>query len=771
MKKEMEILELELVKKQFEKHCAFSMGIQEIRQASPHYDRLWVTRELARVKEAYDLVVRYGAPSFAGIKDLRLQLQDAAKGRTLGAMDLRFISDEIRAVENIQAYFQASEASGPMLQELVDALGDVRKVAVRIDACISVNGEVYDHASAALKTIRKAISGCLQDISQEVTRFISRNHAKLMDTVTTIRNGRTCVLVKISEKNSIDGFIRGESASGQTAYIEPRSLIVLNNRLQSLKSQEESEIERILHSLTLLVKEHAFALLGNLDTFALLDSIFAKGLWAKEMDGCVATIVQPKELFIKQARHPLISKEQVVANTYKLQAPHHSLLITGSNTGGKTVTLKTIGLFVAMTLCGMPISCESAHIPMVDAIFVDIGDAQSIQESLSTFSSHISKLAKICDQVTAKSLVLLDELGGGTDPKEGEALAVAILDALRQSGAMIIATTHYSALKSYATQHEDILLSSVEFDMEAMRPTYRYIEGISGRSNALEIARRYGLKESILSNAAKRMEEGLQEQDKLMMKLEASRMELYEQKEKLHHRLDDVKKLQAELAHEKESFLQEKQRLIEALKQEQNELLAAKEEEAQSIIEELKQLQSDAKPHEIITLESQLAKLKEEEENSTTSEESFAVGDYVLLKKYNYYGEIITLQKDRVCVLANGMRMNVTTADITHAKKKEQKKVKKNYTPKGIKTISLECNVIGMRVNEALPIIDKYLDDALLAKASTVRLVHGVGTGALRKAIHSYLKQHPRVESYRMGGQGEGGLGASIVTLKQKGAK
>ncbi|MGX8851329.1 endonuclease MutS2 [Amedibacillus sp. YH-ame10] len=770
MKIEIESLELNIVKEQFLKHCSFSLGKQRIRQLQPHFDALWVERELRRVKEAFDLVVRYGNLPFGGVHDIGGSIQDAMKDRMLSAADLRDIADGIRACEHVSKYFKASELETPYLKELIDSFSDHRGVASHIEACISVNQEVLDNASSELRTLRRSILTCNSDISHEVQRVISKNSSKLMDTITTIRNSRTCILVKISEKNSVDGLIHGESASGQTAYVEPRSLIILNNKLQSLRSQEQEEIERILYMLSQEVKGVGYELLGNLDTFALLDEIFAKALWAKEVDGCVAKLnTKDHHLYIEQARHPLIKQESVVRNTYEIKAPYHNLLITGSNTGGKTVTLKTIGLFVEMTLCGMPVAAEKALVPLFDSIYVDIGDDQSIQESLSTFSSHISKLANICKRASRNSIVLLDELGSGTDPREGEPLAVAILDDLRKSGAMIIATTHYSALKHYGSKNEDILLSSVEFDMEHMRPTYRYIEGVSGQSNAFEIARRYGLKESVLEKANQLKEESRSAADQAMDKLEATLLENQQVKDQMSERLADIKALQESLEKEKRKLENEKAHILQQAKLEAEKLLDQTKEEAQDILDSFKAINEETKPHEVTDLKTRLKGMQQDEEVDEESDEVFSVKDYVLIKQYHYYGEILSINKDKVCVLANGMKMNVTSKDITHAKRQVQKKSKKEYTSKSVKSISLECNVIGMRVGEALPVIDKYLDDAILCKAYTMRLIHGVGTGALRKGVHDYLKRNPRVESFVMGGQGEGGLGATVVTLKQKG--
>ncbi len=773
MKEYYESLEFDLVKEQVVRYCSFSLGKQRIRQLTPQFEKLWVKRELERTKEALDLVYRYGNIPFYGVYDISKALDDAKKNRILSCMDLRQIADSIRAVDHVRKYFKDSEIETPRLMELVASFDQPQSLAVAIEGCISNSYEVVDRASSELKNIRKSIRMCEADIAKEAQRFISTHGSKLMDTITTMRNDRICVLVKISEKNSVDGFIHGESASGQTAYIEPKSLLVLNNKLAGLKSSEQEEIARILFELSQKVKKVAYVLEGNLETFALLDVIFSKAMWAKERNGCVAKLDENSHhLYLKYAKHPLINENKVVANTYEIKDPYRSLMITGSNTGGKTVTLKTIGLFVVMTMCGMAVNAQEAVIPLFDSIYVNIGDDQSIAESLSTFSSHISKLAYICAHADANSFVLLDELGNGTDPKEGEPLAIAILEELRKRNVTFIATTHYSALKAYGTSKEDILISSVEFDMEQLKPTYRYIEGISGQSNAFAIASRYGLSQKIIDDAQKRKEENATKTDVAIEKLEQLTMEAEEKKKKLEERLKDIYQLQEELEKKKAKFEKEKEKLLEQIQEEATVRLQEVQDEAELLLEELKQMKADAKPHEITKIKSAIRNLEiVDEEANEDNNETFEIGDYVKLKKLNYYGEIISLNKDKVCVLTNGMKMNTTVADITHEKRKIEKTKSKGYSKKSISSFSMECNVIGMRVAEAIPVIDKYLDNAILAKVYKVRLIHGMGTGKLRKGVHDYLKHNPRVENYTMGGQGEGGLGATVVTLKQKGKK
>lgn len=769
-----EALELDKVKANIAKYASFALGVRNIQAMLPMHDELWVRRELTRTKEALNLVIRYGNLPFGGVHDIEASVENAMKDMLCTPKELRYIADGIRACDHIAAYFKASEIKTPLLKELVDAFSDHHLCATHIETCISQNYDVFDNASSALKGIRKSIRSCEGDITKEVQRFISANGSKLMDTITTQRNDRTCVLVKISEKNSVHGFIHGESASGQTAYIEPQSLLLLNNRLQSLKSSEEDEIARILYTLSQEVKTIAPALLGNLETFGLLDAIFAKALWAKAVQGCVADVNTSEDhLYFKHARHPLINPDHVVANTYEMKPPYRTLLITGSNTGGKTVTLKTIGLFTAMTMCGLPIAAEEGMVPFFDGIFVDIGDDQSIQESLSTFSSHISKLASICQKASGRSFVLLDELGSGTDPKEGEPLAVAILDELRTRQAMIVATTHFSALKTYGSQHEDVLLSSVAFDMEHLRPTYHYIEGISGQSNAFEIARRYGLKEHIIEQARLRKERDRSKADIALEKLEQSVIENHALKAKLEERLADIKALQETLEKEKRKLENEKTRIVDEVREKAQVELDATKSKAYAVLEKLKALKEDAKMHEIAALKHEMRSLHVDdvEEEDEDKEECFEKGDYVKIKHLNYYGEILSINKEKVCVFANHMKMNTTTKDITHAQRNVSKKKDRSYTKRTIASFSMECNVIGMRVAEAIPVIDKYLDNAILAKVYQVRIIHGMGTGALRKGVHEYLKRNGNVDTYTMGGQGEGGLGATVVTLKQKGKK
>ncbi len=758
-----DVLELERIKKKIADHTQFSLGASLVMDTVPSYERLKIKTELERTAEAIEILRKNEDPPFGGIYDIREAVDVAMKDGSCNCRELMQCAALMRGCQNIRRYLHESGAG--VLDELGDSLMIDLHLSERIESCISSSYELYDHASVQLKSIRRSIAAVTGDIAAQTARFIQANASKLTDTITTMRNDRVCVLVKNSEKNSVRGFIHGESASGATVYIEPEVLLQLNNRLQALKSSEEEEMKRILFELSQQVKKCGDALIANCETLALLDCIFAKARYAHEIQGCVATLNDERHIYMKNARHPLIDPKKVVANTYEMK-DHSILLITGSNTGGKSVTLKTIGLFVLMSYCGFPVSADEVTIPKFDDIFIDIGDEQSIEQSLSTFSAHISKLAMITHKVSEHSLVILDELGSGTDPKEGEALAIAILDDLRKKKCMVLATTHYSKLKSASGKWPEVLCSSVEFDMEKMRPTYRYIEGMSGQSNALSIAAHFGLDPHILEEARQIKEENETEDEKLMVKLNELVNENLQMKEKLQHQSEALKEREAHLLEKEKKFEARQEELLTAARQRAQEIVEEAKEKSDEILSEMRS-KADAKVHELLEIRSQLNDLVEEKEK-TGSDEVFHIGDPVMIKRYNYYGEVLEVKPKYLLVYANGMKMKLDPSDCTHTQKKKEKtkNTKASVSSKTHARASMECNVIGERVVDALSIVDKFLDTAIAHSLSTVRIIHGVGSGALRTAIWEYLKKNKYVDSWRIGGEGEGGTGATVVTLK-----
>lgn len=768
MMKHYEGLDFEEVKELVANYASFSLSKAYIQNKQPEFSYLKASRELTRGKESLKLYEHYQAPVFAGIKDLYDVFKSVGKGKLLSGVDLFDVAMFFASYKNIQAYKRNIAIEAPLVMDYFDALSDFTKLGEEIERKIDPNGEVKDSASEELARIRKALKQTEGDISKKTSELMQRYSGSLMDQITATRNNRTTLLVKAGDKNKVKGFVHDESASGQAVYIEPEELLILNNKLQSLRANEKNEVERIMRELCKMIEPYSDEMQANLETLTLLDVLFAQAHYAFVTNGCYADLEKDgSTLFMKDARHPLIDEKKVVANTYRMEQPHRILLISGSNTGGKTVTLKTIGLFTIMSMSGLPILCDEAVLPLFDNVFVDVGDFQSILESLSTFSAHLSRLATIFDEATSHSLVLLDELGSGTDPNEGECLAIAILEYLKEHEVMSIATTHYSGVKKYAKTQPEILLSSVGFNLETMEPTYKYMEGFSGNSNALEIAKRYRIKPEILQTAETLRNQSFSNQERLLEQLEKDKLELLEAQSQFKQEQAKLDLLAQELNQSKHKQVEDREQVLHKARQEANVILEDARDQAKEVMQELRSLK-DVKEHEMIAV---VSKLKTQEVEPSVDDKVYEVKlhDYVKVKGLQYEGEIISLKGNKATILTNGMRMNVKTKDLIPAyKPKVKAKASVKTTMQSNSRMAMECNVIGMRVAEALPIVEKYIDNAVVQKMYSVRIVHGAGTGALRKAIHDYLKKSKYVDSYRLGGEGEGGLGATVVTLKGK---
>lgn len=758
-------LQFEDILNRISQYCSFSLGKQELLDTVPSFSELKIKLECKRTKEALDCTVRYSSMPFSGIKDITNVLEVALKDGVCSGTDLIDVVNHEQGLTGVFNYMRKVEIDTPCLNELTNALHSHPEIARKIESCISVYGEVLSSASLHLASIRKRLKSIDGELMRTAQNFIQNNSSRLMDSIVATRNNRVVVLAKISEKNSLGGLIHGESASGQTAYVEPACLLPLNNEKQSLISEEQEEIERILFECSQIVKSGAKHYLDNLETLAVLDALFAKARFGKEENGIIPELSKEQELFFKSARHPFIDPEKVVANTYTLKAPIRVLLITGPNTGGKTVSLKLIGLFVLMTYSGIPVLAEEALVPFFDEVYLDITDDQSIEQSLSTFSAHISKLAHITSKATKKSLVLLDEVGSGTDPKEGESLAIAILNDLRQKGCMTLATTHFGRLKTYGKRHKDILLASVQFDMETMAPTFRYIEGLTGQSNALSIARRFGLKESILKEAQFLKQQSKSTEDELIEKLETQILEAEAKNDEIQKKLTELRQLEASLRKEKDALAMNRENLMDKARLDAEKVVEEIRAEAELYFEEIKERAQEIKPHEINVFRKSLDSLVKTEEEINEEYRPFTVGDTVSLKNSMQIGRIVSSSNGKFIIEVNGMKITAKEDQLRHREKVVEKKKPKNRHIVHTKPqVSMECNLIGLRVDEALPIYEKYMDDALLAGLGSVRIIHGVGTGALRTAIWNRLKKRKDVE-YRVGGQGEGGVGATVVTF------
>ena len=758
-------LQFDEVKMQVSKYCSFSLGHQLVENLQPSFSKLAVKMELQRLAQALKMTHMYGSMPFGGISDISGSVELAMKDATLSTNELLKVAEHSYGVSSIISYTSGCQTEKDKIKELVDTMDSLETVATEINRCINRSGEVNDNASPALSHIRKEIKTLQSTVNERLSSFMAKNSNYLQDNIIAQRNDRNVILVKNSYRNTIEGLQYGQSSSGQAVYVEPKEIVGINNDLQNAKEAEKREVARILYALSQKIKAHGNQYLANVQTLGILDSLFARAQWAKEHDAIVADISPDMNLVIEKGRHPLIDEKNVVANSYHLVEPKRTILITGPNTGGKTVSLKLIGLFVVMHLSGMALPCKEASIPVYDGVFYDIGDNQSIEDDLSTFSAHIKNLVEICNNATNKSLVILDELGSGTDPLEGQALANAVLDYFRQKQIYTVATTHYSKLKAYAKQYDDIMISSMEFDQENLKPTYRYLENSVGQSNALEIAARYGLYNEIVEKAYEYKREEQSEEDILLENLQKEMELVLQQKEHLSKELAEVADEKAELEKEKDKLTNSKETLIENARFEAQQIVDAARQESEEIIDELKQLKEyDIK--NVATLKHKLDEIIEEEEEEISTE-PIQLGDYVRIAYTSQKGEVIALDKKNATVLCGGIKIKSSLGNLTKTTRPVEKP--ETFTKPKVthnNNFKVELNLIGMRVEEAMPVLDKFMDDALLANAPYVRIVHGIGSGALRKAVWERLKKYKFVSKYEFAESSQGGSGATIVTLK-----
>lgn len=767
-------LELDVILEEMLRHCAFSLGKKRLRETPVSYDRLIIRQRNERLKEALACTIRYGPMPFYGVRDIQEALQKAEKGGVLSGNELLNIVQFIGGVRGMLAYEKGcTDIAHPQLKDLCSTLTVHQKTETFIRGCINEYGEVMDSASAELRGIRAALRKADADIANAVRNFLSSHPGSVVDSIVTERSGRAVILVKASEKNSFGGLVYGDSASGQASYVEPASLMNANNRKQELISREEEEIQRILRACSEEVGKVSAEEQANLETAALLDSIFARAEWGKENDAAAAQLTEEKKIVLTKARHPLIPPSRAVYNSYRLEEPKRVLLITGPNTGGKTVSMKIIGLFVLMTYAGMPVPCEEAVIPFVDRVFADIGDDQSVVSSLSNFSAHIRKQAEIVREATSESLVLLDEAGSGTDPREGESLAIAILNDLREKKCLTVATTHYGRLKTYGKRHEDILLASVQFDMKLLAPTYKYVEGMTGQSNALEVAERYGLPKGIIKYARFLKNQSRSEEEKLIEELDAELSAVHKEKEQLEALRKENEVLNKKLKEEEARSMQQRDKLRQKAEEEAEAYIEEVHAEADRILKEMREKQENARYHEVLDTRAQLETVveKKNEETPAVYTGEYKVGDAVELRNSDQVCEVISIGRKDMTILMNGREIRVRKDQIRPSRHViAKKKAKKEYVPTfsgpQFRSVSAQCNLIGMRVDEAREELESYLDQVKLTGLKTCRIIHGDGSGALRTMVHVRLKNDKAVKEYRLGMPSEGGTGATVVTMK-----
>ncbi|MDD3129806.1 MAG: endonuclease MutS2 [Candidatus Izemoplasmatales bacterium] len=771
---ELKKLEFDKILKILKNYIHTDLGKERVLEITPLVDSIEITRLLQETDEAKNLIERYDQTPLTGVLDVREIVKKAEIYSVLTVDELLKIVSHQEAIARTIVYVKKVISLNLDFTHLSDyynrivSLPDLKNA---IDKVIDKKGEIYDTASHKLAEIRRKIKTTEDRIESKMQSMLKSEQSKLIDSLITIRNNRLVLPVKQEFKNSVKGLIHDQSASGETVFIEPISCVEMNNDLSRYYVQESQEIENILRELTLKVSEYSEELKNNLEIFTYLDIVFGKAKYALQND-FTRPIITKNKISLLNAKHPLISKDVVVGNNIIFHDYHH-IIITGPNTGGKTVALKTLGLLSIMVQSGMLIPVnENSETMIFSNIFADIGDEQSIEQSLSTFSSHISNIIKIIDKAADNSLVLLDEIGSGTDPKEGASLAMAIIDNLRNRKIYSMITTHYPELKTYAYDLENTVNASVEFDIETLKPTYRLKIGIPGTSNAIQIARRLGLNEKICKDAENVSLSFDTDTSKLIQKIEKQSIELdnelsnYREKIKLlEQEKDNYKKLLKEELVRQNKVLEEYETIQ---KQKQESYL----KRAQELIEELNELKNSSsfKEHE-------LARLKKDVKDTfyqkvkyhKTSDKGIKVGDTVKVLSYQRNALVNKeLKNEQYEVVMGALTLNVKKSEIEFVKsgvnEEIETRVKSPVSP--IRDVKVELDLHGKRYEEAMLELDKFVDDCLLNNLEFAYIVHGIGTGALKKGVEAYAKSNPHVKTYRRGNEGEGGMGVTVYQFK-----
>ncbi len=765
-------------------YCKTYLGKNLCEQLVPNFSYEQVDVLLNETKQADTLLHQKGIPPFYETEELEKYIKVLESNQTLSIKGLLNFAVLLKMCRELKEYFyDDSSVTFEYLEKYFSFLYSNPSIEKNIFDKIIDENTVADNASSKLASLRRNRKNFEQEVKDKLNGFIhSSTYAKyIMEPIVTIRNNRYVIPVKEEYRSYIKGFIHDTSSSGSTLYIEPTSIFELNNKINHIKIEEDIEIERILQILSSSLYEYVDQLKNNLALIASIDLIFAKANFGIDSFGIIPVLNNNKYIDLYKAKHPLIDKDKVVPIDISLGKSYVSLLITGPNTGGKTVALKTVGLLLLMAYSGIPIPCsESSSISVFSHIFADIGDEQSIQESLSTFSAHIKNIVEITNITDNNSLVLLDELGSGTDPLEGAALAISILSYLKDIGSIVCCTTHYQELKEYALITDGFENASFEFDIENLKPTYKLLVGIPGKSNAFAISKRLGLNEQILNVANSHLKDDKIPIEELLKSIYDNKLEIEKQKEETEKNLRQVELLRKSLEQKQDDVLEKRAQLLEDAKLEARDILLSAKEEATEIIHELNS-SSDIKQANNLRnkLNDKLKAINSihytEQNNSfeALAESDVKDGLNVYITSLGSNGYIVgnkINKSNEVQVQVGNMKMNIKLSDLRKSltnsvKVKESGKVTTNKESKA-KTVSPEINVIGQNVDEAIYVIDKYLDNCASANISPVRIVHGKGTGKLREGIHSFLKKNPHVKSFRIGTFGEGEMGVTVVEIK-----
>ncbi|MCY6353859.1 endonuclease MutS2 [Clostridium sp. ZS2-4] len=782
--KALRVLEFNKIKEELKKYTTTSAGKDIIEELVPYDNAFEVREHVEETREAFELLIKKSAPPFEGLYDVREGIGRAQKGFLLLPVQLLRIANLLRCARRFKDYIshKDEEQSYRVIEDICAGLVPLKKLEEDIFAAIVSEEEISDRASAALFNIRRTLRDKTTSIKSKVNSLVRTYSQYLQESIYTVRGDRYVLPVKIEHKGSVPGLVHDQSSSGATLFIEPMSLVTLNNEIKELRLKEKAEIERILQELSEQVYENIVPVKNNADILWELDFIFAKAKYGGSLNGICPNINEDGYFDIIQARHPLIDPKVVVPNDIYLNKGVTSIVVTGPNTGGKTVTLKTVGLLHIMAMSGLMIPAkQGSKLSFFKEVFADIGDEQSIEQSLSTFSSHMTNIVNIIDNADEKSLALFDELGAGTDPTEGAALAVSILENLRSRGTKVVATTHYSELKAYALRVEGVENASVEFDVETLRPTYRLLIGIPGKSNAFEISKRLGLPNYIIEDAKQGISKDTLKFEDLIQSLQDKNIKAQKDVREAEIAKEEALKIKKKYEEKLNKFQNIREKATLDAQKEAKYIIKEAKEEADRILKDIRELErmgysSDVRQkleenrkklkEKLETVESDINKPKDEgKELKTVSE-----GQEVYLPKFDTKVIVLTKpdSKGEVQVQAGIMKINVKLKDLRESKesKVEKKQRKKKTVNLNLKQVSSSVDLRGMDAEEAIYTVDKYLDDAYIGGLGEVTIIHGKGTGVLRKAIHDMLRTHAHVKSYRLGEYGEGGSGATVAVLK-----
>jgi DNA mismatch repair protein MutS2 len=782
--KALKVLEFEKVKEQLVEHASSSLGKEKVKQLFPSTDLGEVINLQTETDEAANIIRLKGNVPLSGIHDIRAHIKRSVIGGVLSPIELIQIAGTIHASRQMKRFIEDMDDEKieiPILIELVEQIIPLPQLEQSIKNAIDESGEILDTASELLRNLRHQLRSNEARVREKLESMIRSSSAQKMlsDAIVTIRNDRFVIPVKQEYRGHYGGIIHDQSASGQTLFIEPQAIVQLNNQLQDIRVKEQLEIERILSELSAKAAENEAELRVIVDVLTNLDFIFAKARYGRQIKGSMPIMNDQGFIRLHKARHPLIPIDEVVANDIIIGKDYTTIVITGPNTGGKTVTLKTVGLCTLMAQAGLQIpALDGSELAVFGAVYADIGDEQSIEQSLSTFSSHMVNIVDILNRADFTSLVLFDELGAGTDPQEGAALAISILDEVYKRGSRVIATTHYPELKAYGYNREGVLNASVEFNVETLSPTYKLLLGVPGRSNAFEISKRLGLGDKVIEAARSHVSADTNQIDKMIASLETSKLQAEREHEEARDYLKQAEKLHHDLQKQMIDFYEHKDTLFEKAALKAEEMIEQAKEEADKIIRDLRKMRiekhAEIKEHELIDAKKRLEQAAPSIEKSgkllkkKERKHSFQPGDEVKVLTFNQKGTLVEQVSSNEWQVQIGiMKMKVKEKEMEYMNTPKQPEFKQVTIVQGRDAdVKLELDLRGERYENALSRVEKYIDDALLSNYSRVSIIHGKGTGALRQGVQEYLRNHRSVKKIRFGDAGEGGTGVTIVEFK-----